>query len=185
MALLTRTFSAVTYSMAKTYIAAFIIITPMMMFLVGSIRMGLLSMIPNLAPILLTLGIMGWAGISLDLFTLLIGCIAIGLAVDDTIHFMHNFRRYYERTHDVGEAVRNTLQSAGQAMLFTSLTLSAGFFIYMLASMGNLVLFGMLTGFTIVMAFISDIVLAPALVTLVVRYTSLHRLPAPEPLPSD
>ena len=79
---------------------------------------------------------MGWAGISLDLFTLLIGCIAIGLAVDDPIHFMHNFRRYYEQSHDAEAAVRDTLQSAGQAKLFTSLTLSAGVFIYMLASMG-------------------------------------------------
>ena len=66
-----------------------------------------------------------------------------------------------------------------------SVTLSAGFFIYMLASMGNLILFGLLTGFTIVMAFIADVVLAPALVTIAVGHTSLDRLPAPEPLPSE
>ena len=184
MALLSRTFSAVTYSMAKTYVAAFIIITPMMMFLVGSVRMGLVSMIPNLAPILITIGIMGWAGIPLDLFTLLIGCIAIGLAVDDTIHFMHNFRRYYEQSGDVDQAVRETLLSAGQAMLFTTLTLSMGFFIYMLASMTNMILFGLLTGFTILMAFIADVVLAPALMAIVVGHTSLGRVPAPESLPS-
>jgi len=185
MALLSRTFSAVTYSMAKTYLAAFIIITPMMMFLVGSVRMGLISMIPNLAPILITIGIMGWAGVPLDLFTLLIGCIAIGLAVDDTIHFMHNFRRYYDESGDVDEAVRLTLLSAGQAMLFTTLTLSTGFFIYMLSSMTNLFLFGLLTGFTILVAFIADVVLAPALMALVAGHTSLGRVPAPESLPSE
>ncbi len=155
------------------------------MFLVGSVRMGLISMIPNLAPILITIGIMGWVGVPLDLFTLLIGCIAIGLAVDDTIHFMHNFRRYYEESGDVNEAVRHTLLSAGQAMLFTTLTLSMGFFIYMLSSMTNMILFGLLTGFTILLAFIADVVLAPALMALVAGHTSLGRVPAPESLPSE
>ncbi len=140
-----------------------------MVLLIGSLRVGLMSMIPNLAPILLALGLMGWAGIPLDTFTLMVGSIAIGLAVDDTIHFMHNFRRYYGRSGDVRGAVRETLASTGQALLFTSLVLCTGFFLYMLASMNNLFYFGLLTGFTIIAAFLADLLLAPALMTLVIR----------------
>jgi predicted RND superfamily exporter protein len=110
---------------------------------------------------------MGWADIKLDLFTLLIGSIALGLAVDDTIHFMHNFRRYSDETGDVRKAVRRTMETTGQAMLFTSIVLSLGFFIYLFAGMLNLRVFGFLTGATILLAFVSDVVLAPALMMLV------------------
>jgi predicted RND superfamily exporter protein len=108
-------------------------------------------------------------GIPLDAFTLLVGSIAIGLAVDDTIHFMHHFGRYFEASGDVGASIRETLESTGQALLYTTLVLSAGFFIYMFASMTNLFYFGFLTGFTIIMAFLADVILAPALITLVAR----------------
>ncbi len=100
---------------------------------------------------------------------MMIGSIAIGLAVDDTIHFMHNFRRYYEETGDPKESVRRTLASTGQALLFTSLVLSGGFFIYMFASMTNLFYFGLLTGVTIIIAFLADVILAPALMVLIAR----------------
>jgi predicted RND superfamily exporter protein len=118
---------------------------------------------------LFTLGFMGWANIKLDLFTLLIGSIALGLAVDDTIHFMHNFRRYKDETGDVRMAVRKTMETTGQAMLFTSVVLSLGFFIYLNAGMMNLRNFGLLTGVTILLAFLADIVIAPALMALMAK----------------
>jgi predicted RND superfamily exporter protein len=172
IALVGRTITAVIHSMAKTYIVAFLVITPLMVLLIGNLRIGLLSMVPNLAPILITLGVMGWFGIPLDAFTLLIGSIAIGLAVDDTIHFMHNFRRYFERSGNLRGSVRQTLASTGQALLFTSLVLSTGFFLYMLASMQVLFYFGLLTGFTILVAFLADVILAPALMALAIRSKS-------------
>jgi predicted RND superfamily exporter protein len=150
----------------RTYAIAILIITPLMMLLLGSFRVGLMSMIPNLAPIVITLGIMGWCGIPLELFTLLIGSIALGLAVDDTVHFMHNFRRYFERSGDVAYATRETLSTTGQALLFTSIVLSSGFFIYTFATMANLFYFGLLTGITILLAFLADLILAPALMAL-------------------
>ena len=75
----------------------------MMMLLIGSVRVGLISMVPNLGPIIVVMGIMGWFNLSLDMFTMLIASIAIGLAVDDTIHFMYNFKRYYAETGDAGD----------------------------------------------------------------------------------
>jgi len=164
-ALLGRTMHATIISMAESYMIAVVIITLMMILLIGDIKMGLISMIPNLAPIILTIGIMGWLDMPLDLFTMLIGSIAIGMAVDDTIHFMHNYRRYYQKTGDVQQAVNETLLGAGRAMLVTTLVLSSGFFLYMLSDLSNLFNFGLLTGFTILMALLSDFFLAPALMT--------------------
>jgi len=161
--------SILSVNLMKTYALAFAVITPLMMLLLGSVRMGLLSMIPNLAPVIVTLGFMGWFGIPLEVFTILIGSIALGLAVDDTIHFMHNFRRYYERSGDAAWATRETLGTTGQALLFTTVVLSSGFFIYMFASMSNLFYFGLLTGITILVAFLADLLLAPALMVIYSR----------------
>jgi len=167
IALIVKTFNNTITSMATSYMTAVAVITLMMILLIGRIRIGLLSMIPNLAPIILMLGVIGWLGFPMDLFTMMVASIAIGLAVDDTIHFMHNFRRYYEQSGDPEKAVFETLHSTGRAMLVTSVVLSMGFFIYMFANMENIVRFGFLTGFTILMALASDYFIAPALMVLV------------------
>jgi predicted RND superfamily exporter protein len=177
-----ETIRAVMHSMVWSYLIAFGVICPLLVLLTGNLRFGLMAIIPNLTPILLTLGVMGWAGLGLDTFTMMIGSIAIGLAVDDTIHFMHNFRRYYARSGDAAEAVRETLASTGQAMLFTSLVLSTGFSIYAFADMTVLHNFGLLTAFTIVTAFLADVILSPALMVLAARRASRARggvAPAP------
>ncbi len=156
-------------TMVQSYTLALLIITPLMIFLLGSFRRGLLSMVPNLTPILLTLGLMGWLDIPLDMSTTLIGGIIIGLAVDDTIHFMDRFNRYFEQTHDANRAVRETLETAGTAMLFTSVVLGAGFLAFTFAYMQNVVEFGLLCAFATVAAFVADITLAPSLMVLVTR----------------
>jgi predicted RND superfamily exporter protein len=165
--LLGSTIHAVMTSLIRSYILAFLIITPLMVFLIGNLRSGLLSMVPNLTPIIVTLGLMGWAGIPLDAFNLVVGCIAIGLAVDDTIHFMHNFERNFGACGDARRAIHDTLQTTGRAMLFTTLVLAAGFFIFMLSSIRPLTEFGLLVGFAIVVAFLADVLLAPALLVVV------------------
>ncbi len=169
IAVVATTIESLIRSMTKSYILALLIITPLMMLLIGSFRIGLVSMIPNLSPIIITLGIMGWTGIILDAFTLMIGGIAIGLAVDDTIHYMHNFRRGYLRTGNVREASKETLITTGRALLVTSIVLSAGFFIFTFSELGNLYYFGLLTSITIANAFLIDIFVSPALMALVHR----------------
>jgi len=167
--LLTRTMDAVMISMAQSYGIAFVVITLLMMLLIGSARLGLVAMIPNLAPILCALGLMGWLGLPLDVFTLLIGSIALGLAVDDTIHFMHNYRRCLEEGNDSRLAIHRTLETAGRAMLVTTLVLSSGFLIFTLSSMNNIFNFGMLTAFAIAVALLADFLLAPALMQVLHR----------------
>ncbi len=166
MMLLTQVFSNSIRTMANSYVTALIVITILMMLLIGKIRIGLVSMIPNLSPILLMLGTIGALAFPLDLFTMLIASIAIGLAVDDTIHFMHNFRRYYEQCGDPLTAVHQTLQTTGRAMLVTSVVLSLGFFIYSFATMNNVSRFGLLTSFTILMALMADYFITPALMVV-------------------
>tara|TARA_B100001964_G_scaffold99171_1_gene110748 strand:+ start:1160 stop:3619 length:2460 start_codon:yes stop_codon:yes gene_type:complete len=167
VALLFKTINSTIISMAKSYVLAFIVISLLMVLLMGNVKMGLISMIPNLAPIILTLGLMRILDIPLDAFTLLIGSIAIGLVVDDTIHFMDNFKHYYHETKDVGQAIHSTLQTTGRAILSTSMVLSGSFFVYIASSMNNLVNFGLLTGFAILAAMIADFLLLPALMVLV------------------
>ncbi len=169
MALLSSTISHAITSMARSYGIALVVITALMIILIGRIRIGLLSMIPNLAPILLMLGVIGATPFKMDLFTMMVASIAIGLAVDDTIHFMHNFRRYYEQSGDPKQAVYETLNTTGRAMLVTTIALSIGFFIFVFASMNNLFAFGLLTAFTILMALVADYLVAPALMVLVNR----------------
>ena len=164
--LMGRAFSASIESSAKSYVIAFGAITVMMIVLIGSFRVGIVSMIPNVLPILFAMAIMRPTGMQLDMFTMLVGSIALGLAVDDTIHFVHNFRRYHQQTGDPREAVRLTLTTTGRAMLTTSIVLSIGFLVYMFAYMTNMVNFGLLVGTAIIVALLADFFLAPALMVL-------------------
>ena len=167
--LLIHTFAGAIHSSVTSYIIAFVLITLMMIFILGSVRIGLLSMIPNLTPIILGLFIMVIKPIPLDMFTLLIGSIAIGLAVDDTIHFMHNFRRYYLDTGDAAKAIEHTFFTTGKAMVITSIVLSLGFYAYMMANMISVQNFGLLTGTVILFALFADLFLAPALMMVVAK----------------
>ena len=167
--LLINTFAHAVSSSVTSYFIAAIAITFMMMIILGSVRIGLLSMIPNLTPIILGLLIMYVAKIPLDMFTLLIGSIAIGLAVDDTIHFMHNFRRYYLQSGDSAKAIEQTFFTTGKAMVITTIVLSLGFYAYLFANMISVQNFGLLTGSVIVLALLADLLLAPALMMVVAK----------------
>ena len=169
VSLFARSLHAMMASMIRSYGIALLIITPLMYLLLGNFRSGTAAMVPNIAPIIVTLGFMGWTGIPLDVFTLLIGSIAIGLAVDDTIHFMHNFRKRYDVHGDTRTAVRETLLTTGHALLTTSSVLCIAFFIYAFADLQNLATFGILTGFTIAIAFLADVGVSPALMELATR----------------
>lgn len=169
MPLLFRTITAVNVTLSRSYLLAFVVITGLMILMIGSFKLGLIAMIPNLVPIAMAMGLMGAFGMPLDTFSLLIGSISLGLAVDDTIHFMHNYRRYYLEHRDSHIAIRHTLATAGRAMLFTTLVLAASFTVFTFSSMNNVFNFGVLTSFAISAALLADILLAPALMHLVHR----------------
>jgi uncharacterized protein len=153
-------------SMVKSYILALLVITLLMVLMIGRIRIGLMSMIANVVPIVCIFGVMGVGDIPLDMATILIGSIVLGLVVDDTIHFLHHFRRAYEETADVEAAVRETLLTTGRALVITSLVLCGGFFIYTTSYLVMNVRFGLLSGCAVLFALAADFFLVPALLSL-------------------
>jgi len=168
------TFGQMLTSTAESYGFAAIAISLMMILLIGNVKLGLLSMLPSLLPILMVLAAMQLLGYKLDILTMLVGSIAIGLTVDDNIHFMHGFRRLYLQTGDPVHAVTQTLLSTGRAMLITSIVLSMGFAIYTQSLMSNMVTFGVITASCIVLALVATYLLGPALMVLANRRRPLQ-----------
>ena len=167
--LLINTFSQALDSSVESYIIALVAISIILVLILGNPTLGLLSIIPNIFPIILGLLMMYLLDIPLDTFTMLIGSIAIGLAVDDTIHFMYNFKRYYQEEKNYTMAIKKTFFTTGKAMVITSLILSLGFYAYIFANMSSVQNFGLLTGSVIIFALLSDLLLAPALVIFAIK----------------
>jgi len=164
--LLGNTLYGVIRTAAQSYAIAFLVITVMMMALLSSVRLGMVAMIPNLLPVLVMMGMMNTLNIPLDMFTILVASIAIGIAVDDTVHFMYHFQRHYSTLNDAKAAISNTLHTSGKAMLTTSIVLCLGFSQLMWSSMHNITHFGMLIAMTIFFALVADFLLAPALMMI-------------------
>ncbi|MFZ5562921.1 MAG: efflux RND transporter permease subunit [Thermodesulfobacteriota bacterium] len=182
--ILARTLPATLSSMKESYLLATVIISVLMVFLAGNVKIGLLAMFPNLLPILLVMGSLAALGVPMDMTTLMIGSIAIGLVVDDTMHFIHHFRGNLDRTGDPEEAVRRTLLGTGRALLITTVVLSGGFLALTAAVMPHLSRFGLLLALALVLALIADFVLTPALMMLAIRPSKAPcRTIAPCPMP--
>ena len=164
-----RVIDSMMTNLAIGYFTSFFIITIFMIIAVGDYKLGLLAMIPNLYPIVAGLGLMGLMGIPLNTYNLIGGSIVIGVAVDDTIHFFHNFRHYYEKTGDVETAVVETLRSAGRALITTTLILVCSFWLRLFSPLKVISDFGLIVGFSLLVAFLADVVLAPALLNHMYR----------------
>jgi hypothetical protein len=169
VAILNRTITEMLSSMARSYLLAGIMVTFVMILLLRSLKMGLLMMLPNLLPIVGVMSIMYFLQIPLDMFTLLIGSIAIGLIVDDSVHFIYGFQYYYRQSGLVQASIVQTLLSAGKAMMTTTFILCAGFSIYSLSYLNNLQNFGILTALCIFLALIADFIIAPALILILYK----------------
>src|SRR6056297_1923342 len=146
---------------------AFTIIFFVMLFVCRNFWLAVFSMIPNLFPIIMTLGVMGWFGIPLDVATTMIASVTIGIAVDDTIHFIAWIRRNSGLKKDAGEAVVQTFADVGKPIVTTTLLLFCGFFVLVLGSILPTKMFGMLTAFAMIFALIGDMfVLVPLILIL-------------------
>jgi len=152
-------------NLATGYFLAFFIIALFMIIAVGDVKLGLVAMIPNMYPIIAGLGLMGLLDIPLNTYNLIGGSIIIGVAVDDTIHFFHNFRNYYIKTGDVEIAVNETLRSAGRALITTTLILVCCFWLRLFSPLKVISDFGLIMGFSLLVAFLADVMLAPALLS--------------------
>lgn len=129
-----------------------------------SLRAGLLSLVPNILPILFLFGLMGWTGISLNISTCMIAVIAIGIAVDDTIHYLSEFGRATRATGSEERAIVGAGRRVGMPIVYTSLALTAGFLVVCVSNFIPIRHFGLLASSTMVFALFADLVLMPALV---------------------
>jgi predicted RND superfamily exporter protein len=154
----------ITRSQILGFLLAFSVIAALMCFLFQSLKTGLLAMVPNLSPVVLTLGVMGWLDVPLDYVRLLIASVAIGISVDDTIHHLTRFRGAFRRSGCYEEALRASMSDVGRALVITSVALVAGFLVFRLSGLETLVIFGTLLATTIAVALAADFLLMPALV---------------------
>ncbi|MFP6622079.1 MAG: MMPL family transporter, partial [Myxococcota bacterium] len=146
------------------FVIAFSVIGLLMCLLFWSLKTGLISMLPNLSPVILTLGIMGWIGIELDYSKVSLAAVAMGIAVDDTIHLVSRFRHEFRRLGRYEDALFAAMQDVGRALLITSIALVLGFLVLVFSTLASQVTYGILLATTIVTALIADFLLMPALV---------------------
>jgi len=142
---------------------ASVVIFAMVALFFRSIRTGLLAMPPNLLPILLNLGLMGWLGIPLDTATAMIAAVAIGIAVDDTVHLMSTYHGHLVAGASPPQAVRLALADKGRACIFTTLVITAAFAIVTVSRFLPTAHFGALSAMTMVFALLADLFFTPAL----------------------
>jgi predicted RND superfamily exporter protein len=151
-------------SQIQGFLLAFGIIAVLMCSLFRSFTTGMIAMLPNLSPILLTLGVMGWLGIYLDYAKAAIAAVALGIAVDDTIHLLSRTRHEFRRCGDYRESLRAALGDVGRALLITSIALVFGFLVLLGSVLDSQATQGLLLATTIVTALVADFLLLPALV---------------------
>jgi predicted RND superfamily exporter protein len=144
-----------------------LIVAALVMMFLRSVRWGALAMIPNLLPMVVLFGLMGFFEIALDAGTALVAPIAIGIAVDDTIHFLHAFTSERRRGVSSIEATRRAGRLVGRAVVTTSGTLAAGFLAMLVSRFQSMANIGLLSAAAIVAAFVAELLVLPALISLV------------------
>ncbi|MBU2649095.1 MMPL family transporter [bacterium] len=143
-----------------------VLLSLMAMFLIlfRSFRIALIAIFPNLLSVGVVLGFMGWVGIPLDLMTITIASISVGIAVDDTIHYIHRFKKEFAKDGNYIAAMHRSHESIGYAMYYTSITIIIGFSILILSNFIPGIYFGLLTGLAMVIALIAALTLLPQLI---------------------
>ncbi len=131
-----------------------------------SVRIGLISVIPNLLPITITLGLMGFTGMKLDAATIMIASIALGISVDNTIHIFYRFKKELSVDENYSKTVCRTLQGVGKTALFTSLSAAFGFMVFSFSSFKPIQYFGVLTSVTLLNAIVADLLISPSCLML-------------------
>jgi len=147
----------------KSFLTAIIIISLIIGVSLKSFRLGLISIIPNVFPVIVPLGFMGFNGMYMDMPLMSFSAIIIGVAVDDTIHFLFRFRKEFQQTGTYEKALERTLHSAGRPLTFTTLTLSAGFGVLLFSDLTGVSKFGGLAGFAFTWALLADFFFVPSL----------------------
>lgn len=155
----------ISWAQLKSFAWALAIISLLLVLALASVQGGLLSVVPNILPGLFTFGAMGLLGYALDTDTLIIAPLIIGIAVDDTIHFMAHYRDAWLRTGDVQASLHSTITEVGQAVTFTTLILGVGFAVLAFSDYLGIAKTGMFGSLAILVALSCDLLLLPAIIS--------------------
>ena len=135
-----------------------------MAWMFNSFRMVVVSLIPNMIPLLITASIMGYFGISIKPSTVLDFSIAFGISVDDTIHFLAKYRQELKyRNNNIKDSVVAAIKETGISMFYTSIVLFFGFFIFIASQFGGTLALGLLVSITLMIALLSNLIVLPAM----------------------
>jgi predicted RND superfamily exporter protein len=146
-----------------SFAAAILIILILIIMVFGSVRVGLIALIPNVVPVIFVGGIMGYFNIPLDMMTVTIIPIMIGLGVDDTIHLFSHFEKEFDKSRNYYHSIKRSIHKVGPALIYTTIILSANFLIYLLSDAKIFMHTGLLTTIGLVTALLADLILAPIL----------------------
>jgi predicted RND superfamily exporter protein len=150
----------------KTFILVFAAILMMFVVLFRSLRVALVAMVPNLLPIAAVLGLMGYTSVPLDMNNIMIASVTLGIAVDDTIHYLFRYRLEYARDRDPVAAMYRSHASIGRAIIITSVVITAGFSVLAFSNFKPTIYFGVFTAFSMVAALLGALTILPALLIL-------------------
>lgn len=153
-------------SQILTFGAVFLAIFLTFVFLFRSFILATIGIIPNIFSAVLILGIMGWLSVPLDMMTITIASITIGISVDDTIHYIHRLKHVYHIDNDYSAAIRRCHGGIGKAMFYTSVAIIFGFAVLGLSNFIPTIYFGLLTGTAMLVALIGNLVLLPAIILM-------------------
>ncbi|MEJ2101567.1 MAG: efflux RND transporter permease subunit [Desulfobacterales bacterium] len=154
----------ITSGQIKSLSITMVLVFGIMFILFLSSKVGLIAIVPNIFPIIINFGIMGWLGIELSVVTSLIASVAIGLAVDDTIHYLVRYNREFKKDLDDQRAIKATLRRVGRPMIFTTLTICVGFSILLFSNFKPTAIFGLMMLITSLSALAGDLILLPSLI---------------------
>ncbi len=150
-------------NLIQSMVSALLIISVMMAFLFLSWRMVLISLIPNLIPLIMTFGIMGFFGIRLKPSTIIIFSIAYGIVVDFTIHYLAKYRHSLKKHNwDMSIAIPESLMEAGPSIIYTAIALFAGFIIFAASNFGGTIVLGVLTSISLIFGMFMNLILLPS-----------------------
>jgi len=158
------------HGLKESILWAFLLITLCMLYLFKSARILLCSLIPNVIPLIITAGVMGWTGIPLKPSTVLVFSVALGIAIDITIRFLVNYKQELpHQQFDILNTVIETIHGTGISIIYTSMVLIAGFIIFSFSGFGGTQALGWLTSLTLVTATCTNLILLPALLINLVK----------------
>ena len=160
----------------KSIGTSLVIILVLLVLAFTSIRTGFIAMIPNVVPIVLIGGIMGYAGVNLDMITAMIMPMILGIAVDDTIHFTNHIKYHFELTGNYRSAIENSYREIGKTMIMTTVILCAMFAIFLTSTMNVLVNIGWLSVVGLGSALIADYTITPVLIFITKPFGKEHKL---------